>query len=93
MKSNRCRGFGERRGACRNPPGTRTVNDGRGVLKIPSLCSTCDDLRVRTGQDIAIAEGRPENRRQPRPRGEILGLTFKRLDTGMTFKVRRSSSW
>lgn len=80
-----CRGFGERRGSCENLPGIRTVNDGRGSVDILSLCETCDRLRIRTGEDIARAEGRLSRR----DTGRITGMDFSRLDTGMQTRVRR----
>lgn len=82
-----CRGFGERRGSCENLPGIRTVSDPRGaVVHIPSLCETCDRLRLMTGVDIARAEGRLQRQEA----GRITGLEFSRLDSGARITARRS---
>lgn len=81
-----CRGFGERRGSCKNLPGIRTINDGRGPADVPSLCETCDLLRLQTGADIARAEGRLERQET----GRITGLEFTRLDSGVRTRARRT---
>jgi hypothetical protein len=81
-----CRGFGERQGSCKNLPGIRTINDGRGPAGVPSLCETCDRLRLQTGADIAGAEGRLQRQET----GRITGMDFTHLDSGNRITARRS---
>lgn len=38
-----CRGFGEKYGACTNPPRRRSVKLGSQEVEVPTLCASCEN--------------------------------------------------
>lgn len=82
--AGRCRGFGERRGRCTNPPGVREVRRLTGLrFEVQGLCSACE---------LAYQQNQRDLERLTRPkwmRSVIRAMEPFDLETDTLRRVRR----